>query len=392
MSAPKLPRSKASALRCWAVCAPGLEPLLTAELEALKCKPIQPGKGGVAFGATPRQLYAANLWLRTANRVVLRLPAFEAMRFKDLEAEAAKLPWADFLAIGVVPLFRVSSSSSRLYHTDAIAERLDEAVAKAIGWPKRPTGEQLFVVRVQRDQFTISVDTSGDPLHKRGYRQDVAKAPLRETLAAAVVLASGYDGSAPLVDPFCGSGTIAIEAAMIARSMAPGAGREFAVGGWPTFEAGTWASVLGEAADREQLDRAVPPIVASDRDAGAIAATRANAERAGVGDAIEAIERSVSDAGPPAGTEAEGPGWVLTNPPYGQRIGDADKDLRDLYARFGTVCRDRFPGYRVGLLSADRKLTGQAGLPFPAKPEFATDNGGIKVGLMLTDPAPTATS
>lgn len=387
--------------RAWAVCSPGLEGLLAAELRSLGAKPIQVGSGGVAFGATTRQLYAANLWLRVANRVVLRLPPFTATTFDQLERHASELPWADFLAPGTVPTFRVTSSASRLYHTDAIAERLGNGVDRAVGWPRTAEREQLVVVRAQRDSFTVSIDASGEPLHKRGYRQAVAKAPLRETLAAAMVLASGYDGTAPLLDPFCGSGTILIEAAMLARSMAPGAGRTFAFGDWPCFEGGTWGSVLGEAAERERLDLAIPPIIGSDRDAGAVAAATANAERAGVDDAVAFTVRSVSDLEPPVGSIT---GWVITNPPYGRRVGHDqgtagraadpagtaaakahDRDLRDLYARFGAVCRDLLPGWTVGLLSADRKLTGHARLAGLAE-RFATDNGGIPVRF-LTGPS-----
>jgi len=336
----------------------------------------------VAFGANPRQLYAANLWLRTANRVVVRLPPFEVTTFKELVAAGRALPWEDFLPEGWVPTFRVTSSSSMLYHTDAIAERLAQAVADAIGWPSRPDGEQLVVVRAQNDTFTVSIDSSGEPLHKRGYRQEVAKAPLRETLAAAMVLASGYDGSGPLLDPFCGSGTIAIEAAMLARSMAPGAGREFAFGHWPCFEGGAWGSVLGEAAERERLDAELPPIVASDRDAGAVEACRNNAERAGVADAITVAQQSVSDlvAPLPIDGEAGGRGRVITNPPYGHRVGDADQ--RDLFARFGDVCRAQLPGWGVGVLTADGRALGHAKLPLTER--FATDNGGIPVRFITT--------
>ncbi len=375
--------SRREALRCWAVCAPGLETLLAAELRSLRCKPIQPGRGGVAFGANHRQLYAANLWLRTANRVVVRLPPFEVGTFKDLVAAGRALPWENFLPEGWVPTFRVTSSSSKLYHTDAIAERLAQSVADAIGWPSHPEGEQLVVVRVQHDTFTVSIDSSGEPLHKRGYRQEVAKAPLRETLAAAMVMAARYDGSAPFVDPFCGSGTIAIEAAMLARSMAPGAGREFAFGHWPCFEGGAWGSVLGEAADQENVGVELPSIVASDRDAGAVAACRANAERAGVADAITVEQRSVSDLVAPATNDAHaaGPGWLVTNPPYGHRVGDAD--LRDLFARFGDVCRSVIPGWRIGVLAADGRAVGHTKLPFAER--FATDNGGIPVRFLTTN-------
>ena len=219
----------------------------------------------------------------------------------------------------------MSSSASRLHHTGAIAER----VHRASGLPATdPTGRPPPISTPSRswwsgsshDQVTISVDSSGAPLWRRGWRLETAKAPLRETLAAALLLAAPWDPTTPLIDPMCGSGTIAIEAALLAAGRAPGRDRPFAFAEWPTFEPGTWASVLEGARRAEAATPpARPPILASDRDAGAVRAAQANAERAGVADSVVVEHHAISDLRPPG----DGPTLLLTNPPYGKRVGAA---------------------------------------------------------------------
>lgn len=380
-------------LDCYAVCPVGAEALTAAELVALGIKPGRADRGGVAFRATNRQLYAANLWLRTSTRVLVRVAAFSASSFAGLEARAAEVEWGQWLAPDTVPVFRVTAISSALYHTDAIAERLERAAGAAVGSGNRRTGRaapgggdddaggQMFVVRARNDRFTISVDTSGVPLYKRGWRVDVAKAPLRETLAAALLAAVGWNGSSPLIDPFCGSGTIAIEAALAARNIPPGHQRDFAFFDWPSFAPGTWASVIGAAVEGQRDDEGgAVPIVAADRDAGAIAAAQANAERAGVADDIDFRHAAVSDLVAPVSGQR---GWVVTNPPYGERL-DRSGDLRNLYARFGTVARERLAGWRVAMLVADRHLAAHSGLSLETA--LRLDNGGIGVELLVTPP------
>lgn len=384
----------------FAVTAPGLEAVTAAELTALGIAGPRPGKGGVSFAPTTRQLYAANLWLRTATRVVVRVARFDATSFAELEAEAVQIPWAQWLRADLPTRFRVTSHSSRLYHTGAIAERLHGITGTPGPGPGAGPGasgdggdggtdpddaddevaEQLVVVRVNHNEVTVSVDSSGTGLHRRGYRQNLAKAPLRENLAAAVLLAAGWDGTAPLVDPLCGSGTIAIEAALLARRIPPGQHRRFGFGTWPSFEPGTWASVIAEAGET-MLDASPVPIVAADRDAGAIAATRANAERAEVLDDLELRVAPISDLVAPGG---EVPGWLVANPPYGGRVGGGD--LRDLYARIGQVARARLPGGRLALLVADTRVAAQTGLALQEQARF--NNGGIPVRV-VAGPIPT---
>jgi putative N6-adenine-specific DNA methylase len=382
----------------FAIAAPGLEQTVAAELGRLGIRAIiQPG--GVAWGGTLESVARANLWLRTASRVIVRVAEFHARSFPELERRARTLPWERFVPRGGAVRFRVTSRKSRLYHTGAIAERLGEAAAR-IGAVPAPapsqasaradagekdaddeTGAQLFVARVIRDICTVSVDSSGALLHRRGYRQAVTKAPLRETIAAAMLLGSEWPGTVPLVDPMCGSGTIPVEAALIARRIAPGVSRRFAFQRWPEFDASMWARLLSESREQE-LPRAPAAIRGSDRDAGAIAAAVANAERAAVGADVELDRRPLSAVEPPVASE---PGWLVTNPPYGVRVADAGA-LRDLYAALGNILRARFVAWTVALLSPGRPLEAQVGLKL--RERFATLNGGIPVRLMTGEVEP----
>jgi putative N6-adenine-specific DNA methylase len=230
----------------------------------------------------------------------------------------------------------------------------------------------LIVVRLVENLCTISMDSSGALLHRRGYRLATAKAPLRETLASAMVIASGWDEISPLLDPFCGSGTIPIEAALLARRVPAGYSRRFAFMDWPNFDSKFWDELLAHAG--KAIASNISKIIASDRDAGAIQAAQANAERAGVADFIEFSRRAISAIDPPPG-----PGWVITNPPYGVRLKKRN-DLRDLYAQFGKVLRTRCLGWRVSLLCDRIQLIHSTGLEFDKG--ISMMNGGLKVKLL----------
>ena len=369
-------------MKLFAITAPGLEGVLASELKSLGLKIGASVAGGVEFRGELADMQRANLWSRVANRIVVRMEEFHASSFHELERRAKKVAWDRFVSRGSSFQFRVTCRKSRLYHSDAVAERLANAVIRSTGASMaRDQDEedessegQLFIVRIVDDICSISADSSGDLLHRRGYRQAVAKAPLRETLAAAMLIGSGWDMKSPLVDPMCGSGTIPIEGAMMARRMAPGVGRDFAFERWAEHDASGWKSMVDDAR-AAQSPSAAGPILASDRDAGAIAAARANAERAGVANDIELRETAISNVEFPAT-----PGWIVSNPPYGLRVGESAA-LRNLYARLGTILRDSARGYRLALLSADRSLESQTGIPL--KEVFRTSNGGIPVRLVI---------
>ncbi|MDH3301353.1 MAG: class I SAM-dependent RNA methyltransferase [Acidimicrobiia bacterium] len=359
-------------LQAAAVCPPGLEQLCAAELKSLGLRPKPAGPGLVEFEANVRQLYAANVWLRTAGRIVVRLATFRATDFVHLQDHAAKIDWARWIEPGRAPRFRISTSQSKLYHTKAIAQRLHQvSLPPSIGEP-----EQLFIVRISRNTVTISVDASGEALHHRPWRIDLGDAPLRPTMAAACLQAVGWDGNRPLIDPFCGSGTFAVEAALMALGLPAGGEREFAFHTWPSFDTGAWASVAGsvqaahEAASSDQAAR--PEIVASDRDPAMVAATEANAARAEVAHLITAEERVVSHL-----RGRSGSGLIITNPPYGKRLGSAK--LTRLYGRLGAVARERLPEFDLAVLTAHRKLALEA--DGAAEPVLAFRHGGLGVKL-----------
>jgi putative N6-adenine-specific DNA methylase len=365
------------------VTAPGLEALTVQELAQLGLIPAdqQPEPGGVTIKGDLTALYRTNLHLRTASRIIARLGQFfYASTFAELEQKSARLPWERFLVPGQPVAIRVTCHKSKLYHSEAVAERIEGTIADRLGKPspRRKAGDeedadpaQLVIVRVANDQVTVSVDSSGELLHRRGYRQAVAKAPLRETLAAGILLASGWDAKSPLIDPFCGSGTIPIEAALLARKIAPGKNRRFAFMDWPNFDEKLWKMVLAEAAGNESVE--IPPILASDRDAGAVKMAQENAQRAGVADSIQFDCQAVSAIQP-----TRQKGWVVTNPPYGLRVSEGH-DLRNLYAQFGNVLRASCPGWRVAVLSSELSLLGQMG--FQLDTSFSLTNGGVFVRL-----------
>lgn len=386
-------------LDVFAIAAPGLAPLVAAECAALGYTPTAVSDAGVSLAVQPDALFLLNARLRIASRVLVRVAEFEARDFATLEKQAAKLPWARYIASGMTVRLRVTCRKSRLYHSDAVAERVARGIQGAVAEVEVGTragaddddaadapaerASQMIVVRLEHDMCTISVDSSGALLHRRGWRQAVAKAPLRETLAAAMLAGCGWHRDMALLDPFCGSGTIGIEAALMARNIAPGLSRAFAMESWP----GANAAVFAE--HRVALRRAVKtsahaPIVLRDRDAGAITATIANAERAGVSADIDVARGALTTTDL---ADIAPSGLVLTNPPYGMRVSES-VDLRPLFARLGDVVRESAAAnageagaWSLGLFMPPEKvLLGQ--LQMPQEIVFRTTNGGIPVALI----------
>jgi putative N6-adenine-specific DNA methylase len=371
--------------RLFAVTAPGLEEITRAELVGLGFTPsaaqagssAQEETGGVEFDARPADMFRANLQLRTASRVLARMGEFDAVGFEEFRKKAARLPWQEFMRPGQQVQIRVTCHKSRLYHSSAVGRELVAAISSAVrgdvipAKPQEdePTPPQLIVVRLVNDHCTFSIDSSGELLHRRGYRLQTAKAPLRETLAAALLLASGWDASSPLVDPFCGSGTIPIEAALMASHTAPGLNRRFAFQDWPNLKPALWTEQL-EAA-RAAVTPGEVVIHGSDRDEGAIAICAENARRAGVENMIQFSHAAFSAVEAPTG-----PGWMVTNPPYGIRVSSTN-DLRNLYTRLGDVLRAQFHGWHYGILCADPVLAGHTRLQ--TDEVRAMVNGGIQV-------------
>lgn len=344
------PAAPDTAPEAFAIVAPGLAALAAAELQALGVPPLVVESAGVAFAGHPEAVLRVNMHARLVSRVVVRLATFTARDFATLEKAAQRVPWARVLAPGDTALLSVTCRKSRLYHSDAVAERVARGITRAlpdvrtdvatrdddedIAPVPTATRVQRLLVRFDRDVCTISADTSGALLHRRGWRLATAKAPLRETLAAALLAASGWPGDAPLLDPLAGAGTIPIEAALMARRMAPGLSRDFACESWPGADR-SLALRLREAARAQVLPSAPAPIVCADRDPGAIEAARANAERAGVANDLQFVQQPLSATSlEHIGTR----GWLVTNPPWGIRTGDP-ATLRALWGSLGALVR-----------------------------------------------------
>lgn len=379
-------------LNIYAVCPPGMEEFAAREISQILLKAdsggtrkpagIVAGPGGVAFDGELVDLYRVNLWSRLATRFLVRIGSVVATGFPELQRKIERLDWGKFLPPGQPLQMRVTCHKSRLYHSGAVAERIAEGIGQNLGSmpallkPSENSGAQLIVVRAIRDRFTISLDSSGEPLYRRGYRQATAKAPLRENLAAGLLMAAGWDAKSPLIDPFCGSGTIVIEAAQLAGGLAPGLNRQFSFMRWRNFDEAAWQSLLAQCP--AEPNRPLPPIVGADRDAGAIALATGNAQRAGVLSHIQFSCQAISSLVTPSRI-----GWIVTNPPYGVRVSH-DEDLRNLYARTGEVLRQQCPEWNIAMLCSRADLLGHTGLKFPKKLGF--DNGGIRTMLAISRP------
>lgn len=394
-------------LDAFVVTAPGLEELALAELVRLGVRPASTTHGGVNCVLTWPQLWSVHLRSRIATRVLVRLARFKADGFDSLRIGLDRVDWDAWLpeAGGPSGRIRVTAAAdgrSGLFHTGAIAERVAAAIGREVAVvPERDENAAAgadardgardgaaetgaaevgafdesdaaahVLVRVVRDVVTVSLDATGAALHRRGWRGPAGRAPMRETLAAALVVASGWDPRTPLVDPFCGSGTVAIEAAMIARRMAPGRQRDFAFRSWPSFDSKGFARLV-RGCDADVIERC-PPIIATDRDAGVIEACAENALRAGVAGDIVFDRRSVSALELPARR-----GSIVTNPPYGHRIGG---DVRDLYDSWGRVlAMPAAGGWRLALIAM--RETPVSRLRVPLEQVVRTTNGGLDVAI-----------
>ncbi|AUH66085.1 THUMP domain-containing class I SAM-dependent RNA methyltransferase [Paracoccus zhejiangensis] len=359
------------------VATPGLEAPLAAEARELGWTPaIQPG--GVTVSGPWRDVMRANLMLRGATRVLARVGSFRAMHLAQLDKRARKFPWADWLRPEVPVRVEASSKASRVYHAGAITQRIERALVEELGAtiakPEATDPSVTVKVRIEDDLCTISLDTTGESLHKRGHKQAVAKAPMRETMAAMFLREMGFDGSQPVLDPMCGSGTFVIEAAGMAAGMAPGRSRSFAFELLANFDAAAWQALRAGVTPHAPTAR----FTGSDRDAGAVRMSLANAERAGVADWTGFAQGAIADLQRP-----EGPaGIVIINPPYGARVGNKGP-LFGLHANMGEVLRSRLAGWRVGIVTSEAGLAKATGLPFlPPGPIVA--HGGLKVRLWQT--------
>lgn len=367
--------SDTAALTIFAITLPGLEATLADEIRTLGFHVDTVEPGGVTFAGGWPVVWRANLELRCATRVLVRLGSFMAFHLAQLDKRASKYPWADVLDPAVPVRVEVATSrKSKIYHAGAATARIAGGL-EAQGFTVAADGPMVLKCRIDDNRVTLSVDTSGEPLHKRGHKQAVGKAPLRETLAAAFIRQCGYDGTQAVFDPMCGSGTFVLEAAEMAVGLQAGRTRSFAFEHFVGFE----ADALDAVRTQTRRGSAHVHLSGSDRDAGAVSMASANAERAGVSDLVTFSQANATDITPPDGPA----GLVMINPPYGARIGDK-KALYPVYGRLGQVLRERFKGWRVGIVTSEAALAKTTGLPFlPDGPRIA--HGGLRIRLYRTE-------
>lgn len=355
---------------------PGLEGALCEEARARGFRDPTPTVGGVTLRGGWPEVWRANLEIRGASRVLARIGAFRAFHLAQLDKRARKFPWGDVLRPDVPVRVEASCKGSRIYHAGAAAQRIETAIREELGAPIASDAAIRIKARIDDNLCSISVDTSGESLHKRGHKEAVGKAPMRETLASLFLRQCGFDGTEPVVDPMCGSGTFVIEAAEMAAGLYPGRSRHFAFEQLASFDEDAWQRLRSSGNPIKPAVR----FFGSDRDAGAIRMSQANAERAGVAEFTEFRQQAFSDLVPPPGP----PGLVIVNPPYGARIGNK-KLLYALYGSLGKTLLAGFSGWRVGMVTSDASLAKASGLPFkPQGPAVA--HGGLKVRLFQTGP------
>ncbi|MEQ1695525.1 MAG: THUMP domain-containing protein [Hyphomicrobiaceae bacterium] len=353
---------------------PGLETLLCDEAREKGFSNATAAKGGVTVKGGWSEVWRANLEIRGASRVVARVAEFRAMHLAQLDKRARRVPWGEVLRKDVPFRVEATCRTSRIYHSGAAAQRIERAITEELGARVSADAEVCIRVRFEDDLCTIGVDTSGELLHKRGFKEAVNKAPMRETMAALFLRQCGFHGTEPVVDPMCGSGTFVIEAAEIAAGLKPGRARRFAFEQLATFDAAAWEVMRGAG-------HSITPAIrfyGSDRDAGAISMSQANAERSGVSALTEFRQHSISDLVKPDGP----PGLVMINPPYGTRIGEI-KEVEPLYRALGQTLKTRFSGWRVGLITTETSLARATGLPF-RPPGAPVPHGGLRVTLHQT--------
>jgi putative N6-adenine-specific DNA methylase len=311
----------------------GLESIVVRELKKLGYENLAVENGRISFTGDERDVARCNIWLRTADRVLIEVARFNTIDFEDLFQGTLKVPWENIVPNDGKMHITGKTVRSKLFSLSACQSVVKKAVIEAMkrkyGPSEFPETGPVYKIEVSliNDVASLTIDTTGPGLHKRGYRQDAGEAPLRETLAAGIVLLSGWKPDRVLADPLCGSGTIAIEAALIGKNIAPGLKRSFVSETWWQIPEPIWSSVREEA--REQINDISFQILASDIDALVLRKARGNAERAGVSDLIAFQKLSVDEF-----RSRKNYGYIICNPPYGERLSETN-EVEELYRTMG---------------------------------------------------------
>ncbi len=364
-----------------ATCARGLERVLADELRALGAEAVAPDRGSVLFKGDLRTVYDVNLRLRTAMRVLAPLVRGPVGSRNDLYELAASVAWDEVLAEGQTFAVEVVGRHRAFGNTtfagqvvkDAAVDRLRGVRGRRPNVDREDPDVRLHLRLVEGGPVTLSIDSSGEPLSHRGYRPRGGPAPLAETLAAGILLIAGYDGSEPLLDPMCGTGTFAVEAALIATRTPPGLHRAFAFERWRVHDQLTFSEVQHEASHGHR--EAPQPILARDRADRALRATAANLKAAWMDRWVELEQRDALDLHLPWGSG----GVIVANPPYGKRVGEVEK-LYGLYRRFGDSMKNQATGATAWILAGEPRLAKQIGLK-PAR-RIPLFNGPIECRLL----------
>lgn len=344
-----------------------LSPLCLREIAGLGIENAETSEAGVEFTGKLTAAYTSNLWSRTASRVLCRLEPFRAGVPEELLHRVAGIPWELWLNPSIPLNIESHVEYSRVSHEGLVSELVYRGIEKSVRLSlgqrmtdeKSVTGsglQQRVLVHLTRNQCRISLDTSGAHLHERGYRLTHAGAPLRETLAAAIILKMGWNGLSPLIDGMCGSGTFPIESALIARRLPPGLHRQYLFQKWPSFQDKTW-DYLCQSARAGVVSGSIRPIIGIDKDRESIRISEQNAVRAGVGGDIDWKCMDFFDFDPAA--EKLEKGALLLNPPFGKRL---EGGGRHFYARIGDHLRHRYRGWHYAVLSLTRNEASALGM------------------------------
>jgi putative N6-adenine-specific DNA methylase len=367
--------------RYFATVARGLEVLAAQELEQLGAQSVTPGFCGVAFEGDRALLYRTNLWARLPFRILVKLKTFPCQDAPDLYRGIQTLDWSQYLTPDFTLAVNATGKNQNLNHTHFTALQVKNAITdqqqETLGDRSNVDTQNPDVrinVFIDQDLCTVSLDSSGNSLHRRGYRPAVGAAPLKESLAAALIQLSNWQPEQAFYDPLCGSGTLPLEASLKALNIAPGLFRDrFGFETWPDFDLALWEQLLqkAEASRKETLSASIG---GSDRDAGVVEQAIANAQHCGVGEQVWFAEIDLADVSAP-----ETSGVLFCNPPYGERLGQ-EMDLGAFYKLLGDVLKQRFKGWTAFVLSGNKELSQSIGLK--SSQRIAVFNGSLSCQLL----------
>ncbi|MCW6036917.1 RNA methyltransferase [Spirulina subsalsa FACHB-351] len=368
----------------FATVARGLEEIAAQELKDLGAQEVQPDFTGVYFRGNQELLYRVNLWSRLLFRVFVPVKNFPCRNGDQLYREIQKIDWRDYLTPDQTLSVHCTGTNAQLNHTHFTALQVKNAI---VDQQRDQTGRRSSVdsqeadlmlnLHIHRDRAILSLDSSGSSLHRRGYRPAMGAAPLKETLASALLRLAQWTPETPLYDPLCGSGTILLEAGLQSLNIAPGLVRgEFAFERWSDFNPDLWQKLRQEALE-QQRDKFPAPLWGSDRNAEIIQQARTNAQYCGLGDSIQFQVQDIEDIYPP--TE---PGILICNPPYGKRLGEVE-ELGSFYKLLGDLFKQRFTGWTAYILSGNKELTKKVGLK--ASRRFPVYNGSLPCTFLKYD-------